>query len=872
MGIVHPFTIPGNRGDGLQASAAGTSVGPYKLISMLGRGGMSTVWLAERVDGGLGRRVALKLSDSPVAEFNNAQRFLRERDILARLEHPHIARLYDAGVTEDGRPWLALEYVEGLCLAGWCDEQRLTLRDRVKLFREVLEAVQYAHAALIIHRDIKPANIMVTREGAVRLLDFGIAKLLKVDSVEAHATMLTQMAGHAMTMAYASPEQLREEPLTTATDIYSLGVVLYELLTGVMPYKTKLRSAAQLEQAIINGDVTAPSRCAFEGAAAETRQSNSKQLKKIMNRDLDAIVLKAMRTDRSRRYETAAAMLADLDRWLANEPVQARRPSAWDHASKFVRRHPWGTGLGTAAVCGLIAASVTAGMMAVQARQQAAKAEVSRDFLLGLFKDADPDLSKGQELKARDLLAAGAKKLELGMMDQPELKADLLKQIAMIYGQFGQNEEAVELFSQRTALLSSLRDQETLIESLIDESELLIRLGRLDDAELRLQRVDLFKSVLVKNKQLSARCALMTGWLLEKKGRHEAALEKFQDAASQVNGSDELQIALLTGLAQTAQQLGKHQMAIDALTQIERIAERLPSMTPSQLLALRYTKLRARFVAGEYAGGWAEVQKLLNDSQEVFGTGNPRLARYRQLWILWSSQVGESDKAAEWVERNRTGSEVTNSRGRDREDWPRLFARISIDRQQWTQAAADINFGQQLAAGSPSSLFALSLLRVECLLRQNRASEALAELNGLNDSGHFLDGKNISLLLGFQSLKGVALGQLGHLQLSVEAWEEAVKSGQKVQGASHTKTALAQLQLAAAIMRFSQDDTSLQRARQLLQYASPNLNKGLPTKHPARLAIHDLSELCEALLNNGASRNDSLAGSQWLKTTSRFFT
>ncbi len=245
--------------------AAGDQVGPYRLKRELGSGGMADVWLAERADGAFARDVALKLPRISRLRRELAARFARERDILARLEHPHIARLYDAGVAADGLPYLAMEYVDGQPITAWCDAKQLDIAARLRLFRQVLEAVQYAHANLVIHRDLKPSNILVSADGQVRLLDFGIAKLLVGDGSAAE-TQLTQLGGRALTPDYASPEQIKGEALTIASDIYSLGVVLYELLAGQRPYQLKLRSAAQLELAILDAESAAPSTNLAEGA------------------------------------------------------------------------------------------------------------------------------------------------------------------------------------------------------------------------------------------------------------------------------------------------------------------------------------------------------------------------------------------------------------------------------------------------------------------------------------------------------------------------------------------------------------------------------------------------------------------------------
>src|ERR1700691_231275 len=268
---------------GLQS---GARVGPYELIRPLGAGGMAEVWLARRADGAFKREVALKLPMLAHARVGLEARFARERDILASLEHPHIARLYDAGVDPEGLPYLAMEYVQGESLTHWCDTHRLGLRERLELFLQVLEAVQYAHAKQVIHRDIKPSNILVTDSGQVRLLDFGVARLLEAEKTD--QTALTSVYGRALTPDYASPELLRGDPIDERSDLYSLGVLLYELLSGTRPYQ--LKSAALivlLDHALARIEVKKPSR-QLEQASAASRASTAERLARQVRGDLDA--------------------------------------------------------------------------------------------------------------------------------------------------------------------------------------------------------------------------------------------------------------------------------------------------------------------------------------------------------------------------------------------------------------------------------------------------------------------------------------------------------------------------------------------------------------------------------------------------------
>ena len=332
----------------------GDRVGPYLLMRALGHGGMAEVWLAARVDGVLKREVALKVPALNVLRQDLAQRFALERDILAGLEHPNIARLYDAGVTAEALPYLAMEFVPGKSLGAWADEQRLGVSSRIELFLQVLEAVQYAHDRGVLHRDIKPSNVLVTDKGQVRLLDFGVAKLLQTDQAS-----LTRVYGRAFTPEYASPEQILGEPLQERSDIYSLGVMLYELLAGSPPYRISARdSAGWIEKTANGAQIERPS--AQVGVdAATARATTPKKLARRLRGDLDAIVLKCLAKSPADRYASAAAVVEDLRRYLAAEPVQAQPGTPSYRLTKFVLRHRAGV-----AVTGLLA--LLAGLLAYE--------------------------------------------------------------------------------------------------------------------------------------------------------------------------------------------------------------------------------------------------------------------------------------------------------------------------------------------------------------------------------------------------------------------------------------------------------------------------------------------------------------------------
>jgi WD40 repeat protein/tRNA A-37 threonylcarbamoyl transferase component Bud32 len=333
-------------------SLIGRRFGPYCVRSLLGHGGMGSVWLAERVDGLFARRVALKLVHPALMSMGLAERLSRERAILARLDHPNIARLYDAGVSDDRQPYLALEYVAGTPLGMFSDGRRLGVRERLELFRQVLSAAHYAHAHLVIHRDLKPSNVLVTEEGRVCLLDFGIAKLFS-EGV-AKETELTLLSGRALSLDYAAPEQIAGAPITIAADIYALGVMLYELLVGQAPYRLPRRSRAALEESILWTDPVPLSRAVVSETAASARGTTGKKLAGTLRGDLDTIVMKALQKSPTERYATVDALAEDIARWLRGEPVLARRHKLVYRAVKFVRRHWVAVAVSTAFIFTLV--------------------------------------------------------------------------------------------------------------------------------------------------------------------------------------------------------------------------------------------------------------------------------------------------------------------------------------------------------------------------------------------------------------------------------------------------------------------------------------------------------------------------------------
>ncbi|HZF68140.1 MAG TPA: serine/threonine-protein kinase, partial [Gemmatirosa sp.] len=447
----------------------GRTIGPYRVVREIGRGGMGTVYLAERAD--VRMRVALKLVRDPLAAPERVGRFLLERRVLARLDHPHIARLLDAGVTEAGTPWFAMELVDGEPIDRACDTRRLTLPERLALFEKVCEAVQYAHERLVVHRDLKPSNILVAANGDVKLLDFGIAKLLDDADGDDDGGTRTQTGVRLLTPSYAAPEQLRGEPVTTATDVYALGVVLYELLAGRRPHERRGARGACAPAP------TRPSAVVSHGAA--TRGTTTSRFARQLRGDLDTVVLKALADEPARRYASAQQLLDDLRNYRAGRPVAARPDTRSYRARRFVSRNRGAVGALTALL--LVLASV-AGVTSYQhaalvrerdrAREEAARGRRGATFFGELLMAATP-AGIGPNGTVSDLLDLGTGRADT-LAGDPELRAWMLTALGFAYLDRGAYAQA------RAPLESALTAKRRLhAGDHVDVGQSLMALGRL---------------------------------------------------------------------------------------------------------------------------------------------------------------------------------------------------------------------------------------------------------------------------------------------------------------------------------------------------------------------------------------------------------
>lgn len=419
--------------------------GRYRILSPLGVGGMGEVYLAQRNDD-TAQRVAIKLIRNDA--IGNADRFVRERRILARLQHPNIAHLIDAGVSADGRPWFALELVEGERITNWCDARRLDLRERVRLFLRVCDAVRYAHANLVLHRDIKPSNVLVATTGEPKLLDFGIAK--PIDDTGPDAASHTQTM--AFTPAYAAPEQLRGEPVTTASDVFQLGLVFFELCTGVQartPGSPNDTTVPRPDSAITRRDTQTGE------TLAQRRATSRERLIRMLRGDLGRIVARSVADDPAERYASASELADDLQRWLADEPVRAHRASAGYRLRKFLRRNRVAAAAAALALMALLAGTAGIAWQYSQARMHAEQANQIKDFLLELFNEADPDASEGEQLTVREVLDRGAARLEHGQIAAP-LRLEFSGVLADLYRRLGLYEQSQTLAQSRLTQLDQI--------------------------------------------------------------------------------------------------------------------------------------------------------------------------------------------------------------------------------------------------------------------------------------------------------------------------------------------------------------------------------------------------------------------------------
>jgi serine/threonine protein kinase len=638
-----PSFIDPAHGVGPGAYDAGALVGPWRLLRPLGQGGMSVVWLAERADGQIERLVAVKLPHAGPGQDVLARRLLRERKILAALAHPNIARLYDVGLTDDGTPFLVMEYVPGSSLLAYADTRRLGLAQRVALFGQVLQAVQYAHAQLVLHRDLKPSNVLVTDEGEVKLLDFGIAKVLRPDTGARDETEPTRAGSRHLTPGYASPEQLAGENLSTASDVYSLGVMLYELLCGRRPLETGSRI----------DDVKAPSRHAFTDEQTDCRASAARTLARQLRGDLDAIVLQALAARPAQRYASVDAFAADIARWRGGEAVLARAPGPLYQLGKFVKRHRAVVGAGCVSALLLLAASTTALLQGRAAQQEASRATAARDFMLELFAEAAPRRNRGEQLSASQVLAHGRERAITQLQAQPLLRAEVLAGIGETQMQMRDMDAAVTTLDEAARLFRQLgRPAEEASARLFALESVSIE-ERVDQMRQRIADLQPLLPAVHADATLQLRWmhaqAWHVGYGLQDEAAGNAILMQIVQQA-QMNHAAQAKLAFDAHLRLAVNAAGRQDREL-AQSHLKAAAE-VPSdgvlNTPDEkTVALAFTRAKIQAIEGSYVGllGW--LPEAITACGRSFGVDSPSCSELQRMQLWGLLRMGQAPQALE---------------------------------------------------------------------------------------------------------------------------------------------------------------------------------------------------------------------------------
>jgi serine/threonine protein kinase/Tfp pilus assembly protein PilF len=627
--------------------ALGQRLGAYRIVREIGRGGMGAVYLAERADQEFEQRVAIKLVRRGMDTDEIVHRFRSERQILAHLVHPNIAKLFDGGTTEDGRPYFVMEFVEGRPIDQFCDDRKLPVRERLELFRQVCAAVHFAHQNLIVHRDLKPGNILVTADGVPKLLDFGIAKLLDPNQ-ELFALTRTEL--RPMTPEYASPEQVRGEAITTASDVYSLGVLLYLLLTGHGPYRPATGSSQDLARAICETDPPRPSSVVGRieeikrpdgsvvvrtpESVSRTRDGDEHLLRRRLAGDLDTIVLKAMQKEAPRRYASVDQLADDLGRHLQGLPVVARKDTVGYRARKFVGRHKAGVALAAAVLLLIVGFSITVTVLWQRAVHEQQRTQAVLSFLQDLFSSSDPHQSRGRDVTVREVLDRGVPQIGRGLGAQPELRAELMETMGRVYRSLGLYATAKPLLEGALSLDRKTRGPEDLMvaQDLHNFAGVLHDLGGDDEAELLTRKALEIQRQKGATRSLDyAKGLTNLGEILKAKGdfpRAEALFKKSLEIKRQLPHVNEADIATSLnqlGMLYDARRdyAAAEPMYLGALS----IRLKLAGGRPDPDVAISLGNLASlQEDRGDLAGAEVSYRGVLEIRRKLFKGPNPRVA------------------------------------------------------------------------------------------------------------------------------------------------------------------------------------------------------------------------------------------------------
>lgn len=627
-------------------------IGPYELIELLGSGGMGAVYRARRTGRDFGGEVAVKLLQAGLAGTEMSRRFARERQILAELSHPGIAHLVDGGASDDGTPYLVMELVEGRPIDIYASDHALSVDERLSLFIDVCAAVRHAHARLVVHTDLKPANVLVDDDGHVHLLDFGIAKLID-DPGSAGSTTWTQL--RPMTPAYASPEQVRGEPIATSTDVYSLGVILYELLTDTLPYPTDTRSGRKLEDAILIHDPEPPS------VAAGPSDGGGSTATGHIDGDLDTIILKALHKDTERRYGSVEQLADDIERYRAGLAVRARPDTLGYRTGKFVRRHRAAVAGTAVTVTALLTFGVVSTLLGQQlqrerddAQRAGEEAAAVTDFLVDVFDATDPNRAQGRTLTAREILGSGGVRLRSELAGQPATQGAVASAIGEAYQRLGGYDSAVAHFDY-----SRQRLQEAHGSGSHEYASSLNRLGRarqaagdLDEAEALFgEALERFRTLTGPESLEVATSLVNVAGIQAARTQQEAAEASYLEALAirraRLPEGDEAVALTLNNLGVLYREMGRPDEAITTLRESVEARRSLHGDRPHLGLGASLNNLAG---ALEEAGRFAEAESLYLESLEMrtalLEPAHPYVLGIRNNLAGLAMQTGRPERAA----------------------------------------------------------------------------------------------------------------------------------------------------------------------------------------------------------------------------------